>query len=530
MRKLIKTALCLVLAGALCLSLAGCANIFDPTDGKGSSKTPVEHIEHITIGTLQQPQDVNILSRQGSLGQLQYVGATAAPLFTFEETPKVKGYFVLDYEIFEDGKEIAAAIPTDYHWHDGSEVTFDDVKFTFEYLRDVVGFESLKNLKEVKKTADNHIVIAFSQPDAYRFLHSEAARSSVLPKAVWEKVTDPANYKGAGYDMGCGPYTVSSTGADSVELKAFPGNDYLGELRVDSITLRSFADQVSLYAALAAGEIDFVYDPDQPADTGVLDVIKEDDNIEPGQYVSLDYYAAAFDTKNLAAANAEFRKAVRLGIDWEALSKLIAGEEGHSDYTTDTSEASKVLKAAGFADADEDGRLDMPDGTPFTFLIGIADDVTEDRDILASAGGMIAKNLSKLGIDAVFMDLSGREGGGGDDGGDGETAVDYGMILSRWDAPDTVPFTCEELAGWAAGIEDAEFDTASALLQAAKSDDEYLEALELVKQMLTDKNYGFALCRTDAYYPYRTDVYEGINYETGRGAVNSSLFYKIKKK
>lgn len=568
-RKLIKTASCIVLAAALCLTTAACTPIFNYGDGN-STKTPVEHVDHITIGTTAAPEDVNILSRSGSLGLFSYTDAVNASLFVRGEFHRIRGYFALDYALSEDAKEIRIAFPTTYKWHDGEPVTLDDVIFTLEYRRNVLKDEALANFKEVRKTADNQAVIVFSQPDAYKYLHSESALAGLLPKHIWQNVSaeQAAEFKGTGYNVGCGPYKIVSVGPDTVELDLFPENDYLGEARIDKITIKTYADQTALINALAAHEIDYIYEYDSPLDYTQTELFAGKDGMDPGSLYGADADIAVFHESFAGMNSTEYKKAILLSVDWNALRELFCGDTGsvassgllppsatgyddsYETFTTDREEAARQLEKAGFKDVNGDGTRELTDGRGFTFMIVSKDD-PERQELYEKAAEIIIAGLKEVGIKAKFAgpvqysytpaETEVQETPAETDGEPAEEEpkeVDvyhYELLLTRSSGGKDIFRTAAGciLDGWGAIPEDAYYtDLANQIsaLADSRSDDEYDQKVKDLQKLISERLYGFALCWEQYFFPSRTDEFEGQSFLPETGEVNYMLFYRIKKK
>ena len=564
----IKTALCLLLAAAMAFSLSGCTSIFGPDNGSEPAKPAVEHIDHITVGTTAAPEDVNILSRSGSPGLFSYTCAVNAPLFVKGEFHKIRGYFALDYAVSADAREIRIAFPTAFHWHDGEKVTIDDLVFTLEYRRDVLKDEALATFKEVRRTADNQAVIVFSGPDAYKYLRSESALEGLLPKHIWENVTavQAADFKGPGYNTGCGPYKIASIGTDTVELELFPGNDYLGEARIDKITIKTYPDKTALVEALAAHEIDYIYDYGSPLDYPRAELFTDKEDLDPGSYYGLDVDVAVFGMDLPYCQNAAFRKAVTLSIDWEAIRELCSGstgkvpsagllppsamgyDESYPAFAADPEEAVRQLDKAGFADKNGDGLRETPDGRTFTFRIA-TQDLPERQELYDKIGAIIVKGLKKAGINAEYVgsaadqdvhedpvpEQPAEETEEGEEPAPEPAPTGIGLYIGRSEGGKDIFRTAAEFVisggnGAVGQVSDASLSSLFESVAFSISDDRYIEKIKSLQSVLAENIYGFALCWEEYFIPYRTDEFEGQSFLPDTGEANYMLFYKIKKK
>ncbi|MBR6236845.1 MAG: ABC transporter substrate-binding protein [Firmicutes bacterium] len=559
----IKTVLCLLLAAALCLSLSACTSIFDFGNDTVPSRTPVEHIDHITIGTTAVPVPENINDRAGYHGQWSYTGVVQAPLFVRGEFHRIRGYFIQDYAVSEDGREIRVAFPTMFKWHDGEPVTFDDLVFTLEYRRDIAGDETLANLKDVRKTADNQAVLVFSEPDAYKFLRSESALSPLMSKHSWE-----ADHK----DENCGPYKVVSSAEGITELELFPGNDLQGEARIDKITIKTYPDKEALINALVAHEIDYIYSYDSPWDYTMADLFMDKEGIDPGRFYGADADIAVFHETLADVSTPEFRKAVLLSIDWNALRELFCGNTGsvassgllppsvmgyddsYETFKTDREEAARQLEKAGFKDVNEDGVRELPDGRGFTFTI-VSENLPERQELYEKAAAIIVAGLKEVGMKAAFAgpiqyayipeetETQEPPAETPEEQSDGEPAepeefdgYHYELLLTRSTGGKDIFRTAASaiLESWGEAIPESAYYTDLAghiaALGTSLSDEEYIQKARDLQKLISDRLYGFALCWEEYFFPYRTDEFEGQSFLPDTGELNHMLFYRIKKK
>ncbi|MBR5730426.1 MAG: hypothetical protein IKX89_00595, partial [Firmicutes bacterium] len=528
-------------------SLAGCSmDWITPEDGNGSSNTvkPQDHISELVIGTTLAAEDVSILSDSGAVGAFNSLCITDPALFVRNKDGKTVGYFFQDCAVAADGMELKLVFPVDKKWHDGSPVTMDDVVFTFEWLRDVKKAESLKTLTGIRKDADNQITLVFSEPAAYAFLRSEDASARLMPKHIWSGVNAfYETYSGQGYNVGCGPYKLVSADASGAVFEAVPGNGYLGDIKADKIILKTYPDETALLTALAAKEIDFVFYDGMITDSALMDIVKGSEWIDEGRTDSGSFFYAVFGRDGICGELKDLRKAVTLSIDWERIRSTIGGENGTipgagavppsamgyddsiAQFSTKRGDAGKILDDLGFKDADEDGLRDMPDGTRFTFRI-TSEDIPEMQAMLDSLGKMIAEDLRKSGIDAVYeqpaapAEEPAEEQPAEEPSEDQPAEAAYDLVLGRagssgaWD--------------WSSVISSEAIASACEAIRKASGETRYKEEMQFLQKLMSDELLGFSLCWEEGFLPYRTDEYKGFSFFPGVGALNYDTFYKIK--
>ena len=551
MKVLLKRVTGVLLAAALCLSLASCGmgGLTPGNTDNNSGAKPADHIEQLVIGTTLKAEDVSILSGAGSVGALNRNCVTAPALFVRDKGGRIRGYFFQDYAVAADGKELRLVFPLDRKWHDGEPVTLDDVIFTFEWLRDVKKAASLKTLTGIRKESGNQITLEFSGTDVYGFLRSEEASCPILPKHIWESVgSSYESFKGEGFNVGCGPYKLAGIDAASGDavFEAFPGNGYLGDIKADKLILRTYADDAAMLRALAAGEADFILYNGVLAGGELLDIIKDREGIDSGRTESGSFFYAVFGKEGPCGQLKDLRKAVTLSIDWEQMRKLIGGEygaipgsgavppsaTGYDDsikkFALNRTEAARLLDRLGIKDTDEDGIREMPDGTALTIRI-VSGDIPGRGELTDSIGQRIAEDLKRSGINAVYEKAEapeeeqpeGQEPAEEQPEGQEPAPAVWDIKIGRADAP----------AGswdWSSVIDSDALVSAYAAINKATGESRYQEEMKFLQKLMSDELLGFALCWEEGFLPYRTDAYKGFSFFPGTGALNYETFYKIK--
>ncbi len=93
-------------------------------------------------------------------------------------------------------------------WHDGKPITSEDVKFSYEYYRryPVVGrfATAVRLFSQIRAPDSRTVVISLPRPDA-NFELTTLADVPILPKHIWENVTDPKGFRN---NIGSGPFML----------------------------------------------------------------------------------------------------------------------------------------------------------------------------------------------------------------------------------------------------------------------------------------------------------------------------------
>ena len=529
------------------------------TEGETSAETESKggHIENLVIGTTSQPEGTSILTQQGSYGKFNYNSITYANLFYPDADNNMQPYFLDSYEISEDGCELNMTFPTDKVWHDGEPVTVDDLVFTFEYRRDVIEAKALRNLTDIKVNGEDSITLVFSQPDAYYYVKSALLTDPVLPKHIWENVDDYENYTEDDAALGCGPYRLVSEDKDAGTFyyEAVPEDSYLGELTVDSITLKSYSSQDALLMALANGEVDMMYDYANSIDYTLLDVIDGNEDVDRGESNYIGCNQVTFGMSKGANLEHDFREAVVKSLDWNLLCQICNGEygqipgsgilpsscPGYDDSLwmmyQDQDEANTLLDDAGFKDVDGDGKREMPDGSKFTYKV--AAQYSEKRmELFNRIGEIIASSLQEVGIDAYLdQDSLASEEVNDKMVEDNDYDLFLGYTTTGVATYRTAfwYFVPRDIAGsgamaWGNSNTDENLANAYTALMEAKNNDEYLDAVKELQTLASNDLFAFAVCWEKCFFPYRTDKYQGFQNYPSIGAVHAETFYNLTTK
>lgn len=305
-------------------------------------------------------------------------------------------------------------------FHDGTEMTADDVVFTFERIINENQIEYpephtsprkglIAPLESIEKTGDYSVTMHFSGPwpPAMQLL----VHQQIVPKAYIEKVGTEGFIANP---IGTGPFKFVSAqpGFEDVVLERF--EDYyggspeltpVGKACAGQVVFRVIPEASTRVSALLAGEVDIITNVPQD----LIETLSANENVQvktaagtQPKWIELNVNKAPFDDVNV-------RKALNYAVDKELIIEQIYGgravalpgalspfnsfiNKSLSPYPYDTDMALDLLSQAGWEDSDGDGILDK-DGQPFAMTI----DTLEDWRPLAEA---VADMYRAIGIDA----------------------------------------------------------------------------------------------------------------------------------
>jgi peptide/nickel transport system substrate-binding protein len=227
------------------------------------------------------------------------------------------------YEVAPDFKSATFKLRPNIKFHDGSPITPEDVKFTFENYRGA-GASVLKAKTERLDIPDNRTVKFFFKEPFVDFMLIYGSPASgagwIVPKAYYEKVGKDA-FKQA--PIGAGPFRfVKQQAGETLELEAF--TDYWRKPpSIKTFLFRGIADTATRFAVLKTGEVDAAY-----AIQGELfDTMRKDPNLRTvavqGNPTWLEMMA--FDKPDHPLKDIRVRQAVSLAIDRKAINEAELG-------------------------------------------------------------------------------------------------------------------------------------------------------------------------------------------------------------
>ncbi len=297
-------------------------------------------------------------------------------------------------------------------WHDGTELTADDLKFTYEYYRDA-GISNrwthhtfrMPNMVEVEKIGDYTVRIT-SQYPMPNYDRVTAADLAIIQKKQWENVKNPKTFMEI--PIGTGPYkVVDFEPGEFYRLKA--NEDYhMGKPLVDELEVVVIDDLQVLFTSLKSGQVDAAVRVIPPE---LMDQWVNSDDMKVVETPSFWGVWAQFNYKKGFLTDPELRQAVSLAIDPDDIKRLVMlgyGKSGlhgwphpdapwtHPDIEQpyDPAKAARIFDARGYKDVDGDGLREDKEGNQMTWRIVLPGGHPQ----YVRAGELIGKQLGEVGI------------------------------------------------------------------------------------------------------------------------------------
>ena len=304
-------------------------------------------------------------------------------------------------------------------FHDGSEMTADDVVFTFNRIiqENMIDYPEahtsprkglIAPLASVEKVDDYTVRLMLSAPwpPAMQLL----VHQQIVPKAYIEAVGTKGFVENP---IGTGPFHfVEGQLDDQVVMERFddyyggaPDLSPVGPACIQRAIIRVIPEASTRVAALLAGEVQIIQavPPDLAAtlEQNPDVVVKSVPGTQP-KWMEMNVNQAPFDNKDVRQAmNYLIDKQLIIDALYSGRAVALGGalspfnnfaDPNLSPYPYDPAKANELLAAAGISDSDGDGKLEW-NGAPWSFVV---DSVDEHRS-LAEA---VVAQLQEAGIDA----------------------------------------------------------------------------------------------------------------------------------
>ncbi len=304
-------------------------------------------------------------------------------------------------------------------FHDGVEMTADDVVFTFERIieENMIEYPEphtsprkglIAPLESIEKEDDYTVVMNFDDawPPALQML----VHQQIVPQHYLEEVGTEGFIE---QPIGTGPFKfVSAEGLEEIVMERFddyyggaPDLEPVGPACMKEVVFRVIPEASTRVAALLAYEVDII----QAVPAELVDTLAQTPGVQvktaPGtqpKWMEMNVNQPPFD-------DVRVRQAMNYAVDKELIIEAIYGgravalpgplspfnnfvNEDLEPYPYDPDQALALLEEAGWTDSDGDGVLDKG-GQPLAFTI----DTIERWRPLAEA---VADQFRALGVDA----------------------------------------------------------------------------------------------------------------------------------
>ena len=316
-------------------------------------------------------------------------------------------YLAEDYSVSEDGLTYTFQLRKGVSFTDGTPFTAEDVKFTFDYMKEHPYKWVSVSMVEEASVVDEHTVEIKLNKTYNPFLSDVAGSLPILPKHIWENVTEPETFTEPEAAISTGPFILENydSAAGTYTFKA--NEDYFyGDVQIDKLVIANVSGGVSK-EALLSGEIAAAPNISYKAAMSLKDSPEYTVLEGPGLSVTRLYFN--FDEEAMAVK--EIRQAMYHAVNLDEVVEKAYGGAGYPgsaghvqpgtpwynpdvrQYAYDVETAKKMLSEAGAADSNGDGILEY-NGEEMSYTLTF----TENDEKLAE---LLVSYMKAVGIELV---------------------------------------------------------------------------------------------------------------------------------
>ena len=320
MKKNFNRAMSFVLAAAMALSLAACGGNQENNGSGGGTAGGYKN-------TLTWAQGADVTSLDPHQGKetpaVQVNTQIFDTLVTVDpETNEVVPQIAESWEQTDD-QTYVFKIREGIKFHDGSDLTAEDVKFSLDRARNSAAVSYIVNfIEEVTVDDDHTVTVKTTAPYAPTLRNLAIPFAAIVPKAVVEAdenafIQNP---------IGSGPYKfVEWNHGDHVTLKAFD-DYYAGKPETENLIMKVIPETSQRTIALETGEVDLAYD------LAVNDIpkVNSDDKLTVYEIPSLTCWYVSMNMNKKPFDNPKVREAMSMAIDRQTIIDTINAGSGQT--------------------------------------------------------------------------------------------------------------------------------------------------------------------------------------------------------
>ena len=306
-------------------------------------------------------------------------------------------YLAEDYSVSEDGMTYTFQLRKGVSFTDGTPFTAEDVKFTFDYMKEHPYKWVSVSMVEEASVVDEHTVEIRLNKTYNPFLSDVAGSLPILPKHIWENVTEPETFTEPEAAISTGPFILENYDAAAGTYTFKANEDYFyGDVQIDKLVIANVSGGDSK-EALLSGEIAAAPNISYKAAMSLKDSPEYTVLEGPGLSVTRLYFN--FDEEAMAVK--EIRQAMYHAVNLDEIVEKAyggagyAGSAGHvqpgtpwynpdiRQYAYDVETAKKMLSEAGAADSNGDGILEY-NGEEMSYTLTFSENDEKLAELLVS--------------------------------------------------------------------------------------------------------------------------------------------------
>lgn len=227
-------------------------------------------------------------------------------LVQMDKDMKIVPALAKEWKFSDDAKTLTFTLNKGVKFHNGREMTSEDVKYSFERILNPDTGSTVKSyfagIEKIETPDPYTVVFQLSKPDAAFLTNSTVASAAIVPKEVEDLATEA---------VGTGPYKLEKfEPGQYVLLKKNPDYYKKDTVKIDSIKFNIMKDESQRTAAIRSGKVDIAV---VNADTATL--LEKAKNVEVKSYQSMEYSYLGINVAKKPFDNVKVRQAISYAVD-----------------------------------------------------------------------------------------------------------------------------------------------------------------------------------------------------------------------
>ncbi|MBA2668180.1 MAG: hypothetical protein H0U69_14215 [Trueperaceae bacterium] len=331
-------------------------------------------------------------------------------------TNEVEPYLAESYDANDDLTVWTFYLHQGVTWHDGEPFTAEDVKFTFDAIRDpetaATTAPDFARVTDVEVVDDHTVRVTLSASDGFFADRLSLGGNEIIPKHVLEgfdSLYDAVDFISRN-PIGTGPFKMRNAQPGSFYELVANEDFFRGRPFLDGLTFRVVPDGNTRVTQLLTRQLDWV-DLEAPQ----LPSVRNNANIEVTTFDSLGYQLFAWNLLNPLFQDVRVRIAMTHAVDRRSMAQTVSPNLGNVDDVYipagvewverpdveyreyDPELALQILSEVGWAQ-NSDGLLEK-DGETFSFYI-----LVDRGDVQREQMGLILQQyFTDIGMDVEYV-------------------------------------------------------------------------------------------------------------------------------
>lgn len=314
-----KKMLSVLLMSMLVLTLVACGG----NDNEEASSKDVKNVRtDVTRVIDREPDNLFISSTASSLSKVAMQNFYDALLIYDEETDQPVGNLAEKWDVSEDGLVYTFYIKQGIKFHNGDEVTVEDVLYSLNIAKESpVAIESMGTVESIEAVGNTIVIQHSSKPNnRYLYAMAEPGTVGIINKKLHEEIGSGAY---SDNPVGTGPYTMVAW-EKGVKIVMKANEEYhRGPALIKDVNLKFASDETTNTIAIENGEVDYSGVLAR-GDLGVVDMT----NLTLHKLSSDSFTYMVFNLQNEKFKDIKVREAISLAINEDAIRAALLQDTG----------------------------------------------------------------------------------------------------------------------------------------------------------------------------------------------------------